>query len=111
MEAARVLKIIIEIDGNIVYEGKSFLEGLVRTLPDTIAKTEVTSELNQQNVKKQTLMLNEVCEDVFNKSISKDKLYAMVRQNKIPHFKIGSKILFKRETLEAWIKESEDRRT
>jgi excisionase family DNA binding protein len=82
METARVLKIIIEIDGNIVYEGKSSIEGLATTLP------------------------NKAWNEVLEKSISKDKLYSEVSQGKIPHFKIGSKILFNRSTLETWIKES-----
>jgi excisionase family DNA binding protein len=106
MVTARVLKIIIEIDGYIVYEGKSFIDGLEATLPNhiTLPKNDST---NQNHAKKGTLTFVEAWNEVFEKSISKDKLYSEVRQGKIPHFKIGSKILFNRNTLETWIKESE----
>jgi excisionase family DNA binding protein len=39
--------------------------------------------------------------------ISEWLLYDMVRKKQIPHFKIRSKIFFRREALEAWMLEQE----
>ncbi|WJH36824.1 helix-turn-helix domain-containing protein [Paenibacillus sp. CC-CFT747] len=58
-------------------------------------------------MKKNTLTFKEAWEEVFEKAISKDKLYAEVRALRIPHTRIGSKILFRRDTLEAWFQEQE----
>ncbi|MDR6884322.1 helix-turn-helix domain-containing protein [Bacillus sp. 3255] len=58
-------------------------------------------------MKKNTLTFNEAWEEIFEKAISKDKLYAEVRALRIPHTRIGTKILFRRDTLEAWFKEQE----
>ncbi|MUG43449.1 helix-turn-helix domain-containing protein [Paenibacillus woosongensis] len=35
------------------------------------------------------------------------KVYAMVRANEIPHYKIGAKILFRKSTIDQWIAEQE----
>lgn len=35
------------------------------------------------------------------------KVYAMVRANQIPHYRIGSKILFRKTTIDKWISEQE----
>lgn len=99
MTTPRVIKVTIEIDGNVVYEGKSFIEGLA-ALPNTITLPKV-APVNQ--IKElETLTLHEAWDEVFNQKISKFKLYEMVRKKKIPHFRIGSKIFFNRSTLEIW---------
>jgi excisionase family DNA binding protein len=54
-----------------------------------------------------TLTFSEAWESIFHGKISKDKLYSEVRQGKVPHFKVGNKILFRRSTLEAWLQEQE----
>ncbi|MUV38778.1 hypothetical protein JNUCC1_02649 [Lentibacillus sp. JNUCC-1] len=36
-----------------------------------------------------------------------DTIYKMVLMNKIPHFKLCSKILFTRDVIEEWIREQE----
>lgn len=41
--------------------------------------------------------------------VHKDTLYKMVKQHDIPHFRIGSKILFSLDTVNAWIDEQESR--
>ena len=40
---------------------------------------------------------------------SEYKLYEMVRQKLIPHYRVGSKILFREATIDAWMKEQEDK--
>ncbi|REE90618.1 excisionase family DNA binding protein [Paenibacillus taihuensis] len=60
-----------------------------------------------QNSRRNVLTFSEAWDEVFEKAISKDKLYAEVRAGRIPHAKIGSKILFRRDTLEAWFKQQE----
>lgn len=62
---------------------------------------------NIQPVKRNTLTLKEAWEEVFEKTISLDKLYSEVRQGRLPHTKIGSKILFRRDTLNAFFREQE----
>ncbi|AZN39549.1 helix-turn-helix domain-containing protein [Paenibacillus albus] len=59
------------------------------------------------NSRRNVLTFAEAWDEVFEKAISKDKLYAEVRAGRIPHAKIGSKILFRRDTLEAWFKQQE----
>lgn len=46
-----------------------------------------------------TLDVKELCELL---GISSTTVYAMVRQNEIPHFKVRGKILFNRQVVEAW---------
>jgi len=38
---------------------------------------------------------------------SEYKTYELVRQKAIPHFKVGSKIVFRKEALDAWIEQQE----
>lgn len=54
-----------------------------------------------------TLTFNEAWELVFQRKTSKDKLYNEVRAGKIPHTRIGTKILFRRETLNEWFLQQE----
>lgn len=60
-------------------------------------------------MRKNTLTFTEAWEQIFEKSISKDKLYAEVRARRIPHARIGSKILFRRDSLESWFLDQENR--
>lgn len=62
---------------------------------------------NLQETRRNTLTFSEVWEQIFEKSISKDKLYAECRQGRIPHLRIGSKLLFRRNTIESWLNEQE----
>lgn len=57
--------------------------------------------------RRNTLTVKEALEEVFENSISEYKLYAMLREGKIPHVKIGSKYLLRRDTLEAWMRKQE----
>ncbi|OMD62987.1 hypothetical protein BSK62_22020 [Paenibacillus odorifer] len=61
----------------------------------------------QTIIRKNTLTLSEAWEEVFERTISKDKLYAEVRAGRIPHVRICTKILFRRDTLEKWIHQQE----
>lgn len=68
--------------------------------------------LQQQQVqpaenKRNTLTVKEALEEVFENSISQFKLYEMIRKNAIPHVRIGQKILLRRDTLEAWMRQQE----
>jgi excisionase family DNA binding protein len=36
--------------------------------------------------------------------VSTDSIYALVRESKIPHIRIRRRILFHKESLEAWMK-------
>ncbi|ODP28507.1 hypothetical protein PTI45_02052 [Paenibacillus nuruki] len=55
----------------------------------------------------EVLTINEVQKHYFQGKISKDKLYSEVRMGKIPHLRVGSKILFRRTTLDSWFKDRE----
>jgi|GEM_PF-1703942 len=64
----------------------------------------LTSEKEVRNTgSRNTLTFTEVWDEVFNRAISKDKLYAECRAGHVPHFKIGTKLLFRRDSVEAWI--------
>lgn len=70
--------------------------------------------LQQQQIqpvqnRRNTLTVKEALEEVFENSISEYKLYAMLREGKIPHVKIGSKYLLRRDTLEAWLRDQEEK--
>lgn len=56
-----------------------------------------------------TLTVTEAWEHIFERKISKDTLYNEVRAGRIPHTRIGSKILFRRDTLNAWFEEQEQK--
>ncbi|WNR45110.1 helix-turn-helix domain-containing protein [Paenibacillus roseipurpureus] len=65
------------------------------------------NESRQHSIHRNTLTFQEAWEEIFEKTISKDKLYAEIRSGRIPHVKIGQKILLRRDTLNAWFKEQE----
>jgi excisionase family DNA binding protein len=65
-------------------------------------------QLQPKRNRKNTLTVKEALEEVFENSISEYKLYAMLREGKIPHVKIGSKYLLRRDTLEAWMRQQEE---
>lgn len=58
--------------------------------------------------KRNTLTFTECWDEIFERTISKDKLYAIVRAGSIPHVKIGSKILFRRDAMAAWFQQQEE---
>ncbi|MBB3111955.1 excisionase family DNA binding protein [Paenibacillus phyllosphaerae] len=58
---------------------------------------------SNQNV----LTFSEAWESFFERRISKDKLYSEVRAGRIPHFRIGNKILFRRDTLVSFYAQQE----
>lgn len=55
-----------------------------------------------EKVKRSTLTVSEVAEYL---GVSKDTVYTMVREKKIVHFKIGRRVLFKKDAIENWIQE------
>ena len=63
--------------------------------------------LDNPSIRRNTLTFSEAWDEVFERAISKDKLYAEVRAGRIPHTRIGSKIIFRRDTLESWFQEQE----
>jgi excisionase family DNA binding protein len=62
---------------------------------------------NQEAVKRNVLSVKDALTEVFEGNISQFKLYEMVRKNEIPHVRIGSKILFRRDVLEGWMCDQE----
>jgi excisionase family DNA binding protein len=60
-------------------------------------------------VHRNMLTFTEAWDQVFERAISKDKLYAEVRDGHIPHTKIGTKIIFRRDTLETWFRQQESK--
>lgn len=62
---------------------------------------ENTSESNQSQ-KNEIVFLAEAIEIT---GLAKPTLYAKTSQNKIPHYKRGRKLYFKRSELQAWIEE------
>lgn len=69
----------------------------------TIPCSQQLNELSTHN----TLTFSEAWEIIFERKISKDKLYSEVRAGRIPHTRIGTKILFRRDTLNAWFQQQE----
>ena len=77
----------------------------METAINTISASNNNDPHNLTN--RNTLTFAEAWDEIFERAISKDKLYAECRAGRIPHLKIGSKLLFRRATLEAWIREQE----
>ena len=51
-------------------------------------------------IKRTTLTVDEVAEYL---GISKEMIYILCREKRIAHFRIGRRILFKREAIDRWI--------
>ncbi|MFD1851402.1 helix-turn-helix domain-containing protein [Oceanobacillus bengalensis] len=49
-----------------------------------------------------TMTVKEVADYI---GLHTDTIYDLVRENKIPHFRIGRKILFTKETIDNWVLE------
>ncbi|WP_332262418.1 helix-turn-helix domain-containing protein [Paenibacillus sp. GSMTC-2017] len=47
------------------------------------------------------ITVNELSEQT---GVSTDSIYAMVRENQIPHFRIRKRILFHKDTIDRWLK-------
>lgn len=58
-----------------------------------------------------TLTFSEAWELIFQRKISKDKLYSEVRAGRIPHTRIGRKIIFRQDTLNEWFRQQETSNT
>jgi len=56
---------------------------------------------------KTVMTAKEASIDYFENTISYWKLLELAKAGKIPYFKIGSRILFKRESLDNWISDLE----
>jgi excisionase family DNA binding protein len=76
-------------------------------VPDESNKPINVNHTPGQGITKNTLTFNEAWSEIFECSISKDKLYAEVRAGRLPHVKIGSKILFRRDAMADWFKQQE----
>lgn len=66
-----------------------------------------TKNSQHDTLPRNTLTFSEAWDEVFERSLSKDKLYSECRAGRIPHLRIGTKIIFRRNTLEMWITEQE----
>jgi excisionase family DNA binding protein len=69
--------------------------------------THIESNQQLKSTSRNTLTFTEAWEQVFECTVSKDKLYSEVRAGRVPHAKIGTKILFRRDTLNAWFQQQE----
>lgn len=49
---------------------------------------------------KDFLTVKELCEWI---RLSRSKVYSLLKDNKIPHAKVGGKILFDKEKIKVWI--------
>lgn len=67
----------------------------------------MVNEEHKAYIQRNVLTFSEAWEEIFEQAISKDKLYAEVRAGRIPHFRIGNKIIFRRDTVEKWFREQE----
>lgn len=53
-------------------------------------------------IKRSTLTVKETAEYL---GVSTDLIYVLCRENRIRHFRIGSRILFKKHAIDQWIEE------
>ncbi|HLR02832.1 MAG TPA: helix-turn-helix domain-containing protein [Virgibacillus sp.] len=57
-------------------------------------------DVKLEPIKRSTLTVQEVAEYL---GISNEMVYLLVREKRIVHFRIGRRILFKREAIDQWI--------
>lgn len=81
------------------------MENNLNQQPSSVTSISTVKHVNKRN----TLTFNEAWDEVFEQAISKDKLYSEVRAGRLPHTRIGTKILFRRDTLEIWFQEQESK--
>lgn len=55
-------------------------------------------------MQRRTIKVAEAAEYI---GVSKDTIYKLVREGEIPHIRLGKRILFRIESLEAWLQERE----
>lgn len=51
-------------------------------------------------IKRSTLTVEEIAEYI---GVSIDMIYKMTREKAIPHFRVGRRILFKKDSVDKWI--------
>lgn len=73
-------------------------------LMEAIEKKYSKDEPELEPVVRTTLEVKEVATYL---GLSKDMIYKLVREKKMPHIKIGSRILFKVESIDRWLSELE----
>lgn len=59
-------------------------------------------QLNVEPIKRSTLTVSEVAKYI---GLSDDFIYILCREKRIPHIKIGSRILFKRASIDEWLED------
>ena len=57
-------------------------------------------------MKRTTFNVTEIAEYL---GVSRDLIYTMVSKNEVPHVRLSSRILFKRESIDRWLEELEKR--
>jgi len=55
-------------------------------------------------LKRTTFNVSEIAEYL---GVSRELVYSMVSKNEVPHVRISSRILFKRDSIERWLEELE----
>jgi excisionase family DNA binding protein len=55
-------------------------------------------------MEKQVISVKEVADMI---GVCKETLYTMVRKGEIPHFKMRSRVFFRRESIDIWMKQQE----
>ena len=63
------------------------------------------SRLKIKPIERTTLTVGEIATYL---GLSKDFIYILVRENRIPHVRVGRRILFKRESIDKWFEDMED---
>ncbi|WP_409302329.1 helix-turn-helix domain-containing protein [Peribacillus sp. SCS-155] len=58
----------------------------------------------KQDITNVTLSVNEAALYI---GVSTDLIYELVRKKKIPHFRVGQRILFRKASVDTWIVEQE----
>ncbi|GGF24264.1 hypothetical protein GCM10010954_23930 [Halobacillus andaensis] len=56
-------------------------------------------------MEKTTLTTQEVADYI---GVSKDLVYAMVRKKEVPHVRVGTRLLFKKDSIERWLTTKEE---
>lgn len=62
----------------------------------------INPRITLQPIERSTLDVSEMAQYI---GVSVDMIYKMTREKAIPHFRIGSRILFKRHTIDQWIED------
>lgn len=89
------------------YEGKDLTDPWeIIDLKTQESDKDISSlELTKSGIAGRVFTVKTILTDYFQGAIGETKLRELIKQGKIPHIRVGSKIMFREDALDTWFKE------